>query len=75
MLFLENITIFPTKGSCSVAIYVCSACGYIYDPADGDPGGGVPPGTAFPDIPDDWTCPVCEVGKEAFVIETEDTSN
>lgn len=44
----------------------CTACGYIYDPSEGDPDGGIPPGTAFEDIPDDWVCPVCGVGKEDF---------
>jgi rubredoxin len=46
--------------------YVCGACGYVYDPAAGDPDGGIKPGTAFEDIPDDWICPVCGLGKSAF---------
>ena len=46
--------------------YVCDACGYVYDPRVGDPDGGIAPGTAFEEIPDDWTCPVCGVGKEMF---------
>ena len=48
--------------------YVCKVCGYIYDPARGDPGNGVKPGTAFDDLPDDWVCPVCGVGKEEFEV-------
>ncbi len=44
--------------------YMCEPCGYIYDPAEGDPDGGIAPGTAFEDIPEDWCCPVCGVGKE-----------
>jgi len=48
------------------AKYECTACGYIYDPAEGDPDGGVPAGTAFKDIPDDWVCPDCGLGKEDF---------
>lgn len=48
--------------------YVCIICGYIYDPADGDPENGIPPGTPFEDIPDDWTCPACGVGKEHFEV-------
>ena len=40
-------------------MWICESCGFIYDPAEGDPDGGVPPGTAFEDIPDDWFCPVC----------------
>ncbi len=46
--------------------YVCSVCGYVYDPAKGDPDGGVAPGTRFEDLPDDWTCPVCGAAKEEF---------
>jgi hydroxylamine reductase len=44
----------------------CLACPYIYDPAKGDPDNGVPPGTAFEDLPDDWVCPECGVGKDNF---------
>ncbi len=46
--------------------YVCSACGYIYDPEIGDADSDIAPGTAFEDIPEDWTCPVCGLGKDAF---------
>ena len=45
--------------------YVC-VCGWEYDPAVGDPDGGIVPGTAFADIPDDWVCPVGGLGKDAF---------
>jgi rubredoxin len=44
----------------------CLACPYIYDPAVGDPENGVPAGTKFEDIPDDWACPVCGVPKTQF---------
>lgn len=46
--------------------YLCLACGYIYDPEEGDPVGGIEPGTAFEDLPDDWVCPLCGVGKSMF---------
>ena len=46
--------------------YVCRVCGYIYDEALGDPDGGLPPGTRFEDIPDDWECPDCGVSKSDF---------
>ena len=46
--------------------YVCDLCGYVYDPALDEPDGGSAPGTAFEDIPDDWVCPLCGVGKESF---------
>lgn len=45
----------------------CEPCGYIYDPELGDPDGGIAPGTKFEDIPDDWVCPICGVGKDMFV--------
>lgn len=47
-------------------MYVCMACGYVYDPEVGDPDSGIAPGTAFEDIPDDWVCPLCGVGKDMF---------
>lgn len=46
--------------------YVCKVCGYIYAPAEGDPDNGVAPGTAFENLPEDWVCPLCAVGKEEF---------
>ncbi len=46
--------------------YECTACGYIYDPAEGDPDNGAPPGTLFEQLPDDWVCPLCLVGKDQF---------
>ena len=46
--------------------YICTACGYEYDPAVGDPDNGIAPGTAFEDLPDDWTCPMCGLGKDMF---------
>ena len=46
--------------------YRCLVCGYIYDPAIGDPLAGIAPGTAFEDLPADWVCPPCGVGKEMF---------
>ena len=46
--------------------YECITCAYIYDPEKGDPDSGVAPGTPFEDIPDDWVCPVCGVGKDMF---------
>ena len=46
--------------------YICNVREWIYDPALGDPDSGIKPGTAFEDIPDDWVCPVCGVGKEDF---------
>lgn len=53
--------------------YKCDPCGYIYDPLRGEPKNGIPPGTAFEDLPDDYICPVCgaygkaKIGKKEFV--------
>jgi rubredoxin len=51
--------------------YKCEICGYIYDPSAGDPDSGIKPGTAFEDIPNDWSCPLCGVGKEDFTPTDE----
>lgn len=44
----------------------CMVCGYVYDPAVGDPDNGVDPGTPFEALPDDWVCPSCGAGKDMF---------
>jgi rubredoxin len=44
----------------------CMVCSFIYDEREGLPEEGLPPGTAWADIPDDWMCPECGVGKEDF---------
>jgi flavin reductase (DIM6/NTAB) family NADH-FMN oxidoreductase RutF/rubredoxin len=49
--------------------YKCTVCGYIYDPAKGDPDGGIAPNTPFEKLPDDWTCPVCGASKDQFEPE------
>jgi len=53
------------KGGC-MDKWVCSICGYIYDPAEGDPDNGVAPGTAWEDVPEDWLCPICGAPKSDF---------
>jgi flavin reductase (DIM6/NTAB) family NADH-FMN oxidoreductase RutF/rubredoxin len=47
--------------------YKCLICGHIYDPEEGDPDSGIPPGTAFEDLPENWACPVCGAEKDNFV--------
>ena len=49
--------------------YVCTICGYVYDPEAGDPDNGVSPGTKWEDVPDDWECPVCGASKDDFEKE------
>ena len=47
-------------------LWICVSCGFVYDPAEGDVDGGIPPGTAFEAIPDTWFCPVCGARKSEF---------
>ena len=49
--------------------YVCNVCGYIYDEAAGDPDHGIEPGTKWEDLPEDFTCPLCSVGKDDFTAQ------
>jgi rubredoxin len=48
--------------------WVCVVCGYVYDPEIGDPDSGVAPGTLWEDVPEDWVCPLCAVGKDQFEL-------
>ena len=50
--------------------YVCTVCGWIYDPAVGDPENGIAPGTSFADLPEDMCCTECGVGKNMFEPES-----
>lgn len=59
----------PKAEAATAASYVCSICGYVYDPAAGDPEHGDPAGTPFEDLPADWTCPVCGADKSQFERE------
>jgi Rubredoxin len=49
--------------------YTCSLCGYVYDPAEGDPDSNVPSGTAWENVPEDYVCPICGAGKSDFEPE------
>ena len=57
------------EGDKEMKKYVCNVCGYVYDPAKGDSEGGIAPGTAFEDLPEDWVCPVCGASKDEFEPE------
>jgi len=46
--------------------YRCTVCGYIYDPAKGDPDNAFAPGTSFEALPEGWTCPECGAPKDEF---------
>jgi len=60
-------TVRPMSETTIAQKWICESCGFVYDPAEGDPDGGIPPGTAFDDIPDTWFCPVCGARKRDFV--------
>ena len=51
--------------------YVCTACGFVYDEEKGDPDNGIAPGTKFEDLPEDYVCPWCGMGKDAFAKEQQ----
>lgn len=55
----------PTRRP-TIPRYICTQCGYIYDPKKGDPMNGIPAGTAFEDLPDEWVCPMCYATKDMF---------
>jgi len=52
--------------------YICLACGHIYDEELGDPDQGIPPGTRFADLPDEWACGFCGSEKDQFVVDDEE---
>lgn len=67
--YIGNLNKSEKKEVKKMGKYVCSVCGYKYDPEKGDPDNGVAPGTKFEDVPDDWVCPICGASKEAFEKE------
>ena len=63
------ITIVPILGGVEMSDfkkYQCMECEHIYDEAKGDPDSGIPPGTRWEDVPDDWECPICGAPKSFF---------
>ena len=66
----QGVPVSEFKGTFSKELqmdkYQCDACGYIYDPEEGDPDSGIPKGTSFEELPADWVCPLCGVGKDRF---------
>jgi len=67
-ILIPQITILFCWEGYAVKKYICP-CGYEYDPNIGDPENGVAAGTAWEDVPEDWLCPVCGLGKDAFEEE------
>lgn len=68
--FIKGEQIERQKGG-AMDKYRCVVCNYIYDPAVGDAQGGIPPGTPFEKLPDNWVCPVCGADKSQFVPNVE----
>jgi len=68
MLVVLNINFKLLRGIL-IMKYVCNVCGYVYDEIAGDPDNGVQPGTKWEDLPDDFVCPLCGVGKDDFSKE------
>jgi flavin reductase (DIM6/NTAB) family NADH-FMN oxidoreductase RutF len=64
--YIDPEKLKPPVAVIESAKYYCTACGHIYDPAEGDPDSGIPPGTPFEDLPDSWVCPVCGAEKADF---------
>lgn len=62
----ESVETEEPAGESGDGIHSCNICGYQYDPAEGDPAMGIPPGTAFEDLPEDYACPICTAGKDFF---------
>ena len=68
-MFLGYLIITGKEENTLMKSYVCTLCGYVYDPAVGDEDNGVAPGTAFEAIPEEWVCPLCGAGKDQFEVE------
>lgn len=67
--YQEQVSPKPATQLSPAARYVCTVCGYIYDPEKGDPEGNVKAGTAFEELPAEWVCPVCGAEKDKFEKE------
>jgi len=66
-LFTSDATDHDPAPAADTQLWICEPCGFVYDPAEGDPDGGIPPGMAFEDLPATWFCPVCGARKSDFV--------
>ena len=68
-LYLQRVSKNDEKKEVEMEKWICTVCGYTYDPVVGDPDNGIEAGTAFENLPDTWICPDCGVGKELFEKE------
>lgn len=62
----EKVEVHHVNTSGELSSYTCSICGFQYNPEEGDPAMGIPPGTPFEDLPEDYKCPICNAGKDYF---------
>lgn len=69
MWYTNRQKTIPERKEAFAVKYVCDVCGWIYDEEDGYPEGGIEPGTKWDDLPDDFVCPLCGVGKDSFSAE------
>jgi len=65
--YVDKSLLEKKKAASKFKKFKCTACGYVYDEAAGDPSSGIDPGTLFDDLPDNWFCPVCGTEKEDFI--------
>jgi rubredoxin len=63
---MNNRTDTNTTTTAAMQVYLCVVCGFVYDEATGRPEDGIKPGTRWADVPEDWRCPECNVGKADF---------
>jgi rubredoxin len=63
---MKLVTFLTIMEGINMKKWLCVVCGYVYDPEVGDPDSGVEPGTPWEEVPEDWICPLCAVGKEQF---------
>ena len=68
-IFSEDSDILSVRRKKKMKSYECEPCGYIYDPEAGDPDNGIAPGTPFENLPEDWVCPVCGLGKVFKIVD------
>ena len=62
----QKVEVQSEKAEGDLSTYTCNICGFQYDPAEGDPAMGIPPGTPFEDLPEDYRCPICNASKDYF---------
>ena len=68
-IYVTITTIEYCEGGYTMKKFVCTVCGYVYDEAVGEPDNGIEAGTAWADVPEDYLCPLCGVGKDQFEEE------